>query len=376
MSARKIRGHWFVDLRYGGRRFRKRSPDDSRAGAVAYEATLRGRLSRGEPLVPPPPKPPPPRFQAFAWRWFHTYVETNNKLSEQKAKYLMLRKHLVPSFGPLPLDRIDSLRIEQFKAVRLRSGLSPKTVNNIIAVLAKCLRTAEDWGELERVPKMKPLRVEPPGFDYLSIAEAERLIAAVPDEPWHAMVLVALRTGLRIGELIGLEWGDVNLDNGILTVRRSVFGRHIVSPKSNRIRHIPLTDKAYRTLVEIRQPTGPVFGRVGGVRLNDQLARRTLRRFCIQANLRPIGWHVLRHTFASHLAMSGVSIKVIQELLGHSDVRTTMRYAHLGPSSLHDAVQLLDTPDGFRELLGHSVGNALTAVASQNGEMPRVTGHS
>src|SRR6476659_3839219 len=105
MSARKIRGHWFVDLRYDGRRFRKRSPDDSRAGAVAYEATLRGRLARGEPLVPPPPKPPPPRFDVFAWRWFHTYVETNNKPSEQKAKYLMLRKHLVPSFGPLPLDR-------------------------------------------------------------------------------------------------------------------------------------------------------------------------------------------------------------------------------------------------------------------------------
>jgi integrase len=266
--------------------------------------------------------------------------------------------------------------MEELKAAKLRAGLSPKTINNLLGVLSKCLRTAEEWGELDRVPKTKPLRVPPQRFDFLSIEESDRLIRAVPAYPWDAMVVVALRTGLRIGELIGLEWPDLNLETRILTVRRSIFRNEIVSPKNNRIRHIPLTEQTCRILLPARAPSGPMFSRGGSIRLDDQLARRAMRRLCKQAGLRPIGWHVLRHTFASHLAMAGVSIKVIQELLGHSDVRTTMRYAHLAPSSLHEAVQVLDPKQAADDILGHSVGNTLPVTVFGNAEMPRFVGHS
>lgn len=366
MSARKIRGHWYVDLRHDGRRCRKRSPDDSRAGAVAYEATLRGRLARGESLVPPPQLPPPPRFEVFAWRWYHTYVETNNKPSEQKSKRLNLRNHLIPWFGKRPLDAITPLALEEFKAAKLKTELSPKSINNILAVLGKCLRTAEEWGELDRLPKLRPLKVPPQKFDFLSLEEADRLIGNAHDPQWRAMVTVALRTGLRLGELLGLDWSDVDFEVKLLTVRRSVYLNRFVAPKSNRIRHIPLTNEAASALDALHRSSGGlVFARRGPGPLNHKTPQRVIADLCQQAGIRPVGWHILRHTFASHLAMGGVSIKAIQELLGHSDVRTTMRYAHLAPSVLREAVRVLE-PTRSLNLDGHQMGSSdPTSLARQ-----------
>lgn len=373
MSARKIRGHWYVDLRHENRRIRKRSPDNSRAGALAYEATLRGRLARGQPMVPVLAKPVSrPRFETFAWRWYTVYVQTNNKPSEQKAKRLILRNHLIPAFGRLALDAITTLEVEQFKATKLNAGLSPKSINNFLAVLGKCLRTAEEWGDIDRAPKLKLLRVPPQCFGFLSPDEANRLIRATCDQPWRAMITVALRTGLRVGELVALDWSDVSLETETLTVRRSAFKRQIVSTKSNRIRHIPLTREAQHVLRAIEQPSGPVFHQ-GGKPLDDQIARRFLTKLRKQMGFRPLGWHVLRHTFASHLVTAGVSIKAVQELLGHSDVRTTMRYAHLAPSALRDAVRVLES-SSEDSILGQPVGNTVAAADTRVTETPRLAG--
>jgi integrase len=374
MSARKIRGHWYVDFRHEYQRVRKRSPENSRAGALAYEATLRGRLARGQPMIPAPRQPTAkPRFEAFAWRWYAIYVETNNKPSEQKAKRLILKNHLVPAFGTLTLDAITTLKAEEFKAVKLTTGLAPKSINNCLAVLGKCLRTAEEWNELDRVPKLKLLRVPPQKFDFLSREEAERLIRTTQEQPWRAMITVALRTGLRLGELIALDWSDVNVETRLLTVRRSAFKRQIVSTKSNRIRHIPFTKETERALRAIQQPSGAVFNQCGRS-VDDQSARRAIARLSKEAGIRHIGWHVLRHTFASHLVTAGVSIKAVQELLGHSDVRTTMRYAHLAPSALHDAVRVLEPTVALDDILGQPVGTALGIAERHKTETPQFMG--
>jgi len=375
MSARKFRGHWYVDLRHEDQRIRKRSPENSRAGALTYEATLRGRLARGQPAIPIQQQPTAkPRFEAFAWRWYSVYVETNNKPSEQKAKRLILRNHLIPVFGKLALDAITTLKSEEFKATKLKTGLAPKSINNMLAVLGKCLHTAEEWGDLDRAPKFKLLRVPPQRFDYLSPEEANRLIRAAQDQPWRAMITVALRTGLRLGELIALDWSDVNFEANLLTVRRSAYKRQIVSTKSNRIRHIPLTQEARLALRTIQQLSGPVFHR-SGTPVDDQIARRFITKLCQEMPLRPVGWHALRHTFASHLVTARVSIKAVQELLGHSDVRTTMRYAHLAPSALHEAIRVLEPTIVAEEILGQPVGNALSMVATKETKTPLYMGH-
>ena len=176
-----------------------------------------------------------------------------------------------------------------------------------------------------------------------------------------------------MGELVALDWSDVNLETKLLTVRRSAFKRQIVSTKSNRIRHIPLTQEVQQALRAIEQSSGAVFHRCGRS-LDDQIARRFITKLCKQVGLRHIGWHVLRHTFASHLVTAGVSIKAVQELLGHSDVRTTMRYAHLAPSALRDAVRVLEPALAPTRILGQPVGNTLAPAATRTTETPQFMG--
>lgn len=253
MSARKIRNSWWVDFRGEGIRYRRRSPENSQAGAKAYELLLRQRIARGEPLNghEEDQGPPLPTFKEFSEKWYNTYVLTNNKPSGQDSKRASLRAHLVPFFGGMKLPEITSLHIEQFKAAKLESGLLPQTVNNHLTILGKCLRCAEEWGELQHVPKMKSLKVPPQRFDFFSRDESERLLSAIEGPMWYALVLLALRTGLRVSELLGLEWCDIDFDRQLLSLRRSIVRGIVSSPKNNRERHVPLTPQLGQVLFSV-----------------------------------------------------------------------------------------------------------------------------
>jgi len=157
------------------------------------------------------------------------------------------------------------------------------------------------------------------------------------------MILVAMRTGMRMGELLGLRWVDVDLSAGRIYVRQSYVKGHCGLPKSGKPREIPLGDDVIEALGAHRHERGPlVFCDAAGNVLTAGLLGWPLKRAVKRAGLRAIGWHVLRHTFASHLAMRGVPLKVIQELLGHASIVTTMIYAHLAPHVARDAVRVLD----------------------------------
>src|SRR5690349_15360202 len=125
MAARKIKNSWWVDFCFSGVRFRKRSPENSRAGAQAHEIVLRQRLARGENILAKSQSvEQAPRFEEFAWKWFDDYVVTNNKHSEQRTKKYVLTGTLVPFFGKLLITEITSHRIEQFKAQRAKDGIA------------------------------------------------------------------------------------------------------------------------------------------------------------------------------------------------------------------------------------------------------------
>ena len=157
------------------------------------------------------------------------------------------------------------------------------------------------------------------------------------------MIFLALRTGLRYGELSELRWTDVDLKNGRLMVRRSYSHGHVTTPKSGRQREIPLSDQTVTFLKKHRHlKSDLVFCKDDGERHIHRRRDVALKRCCRYAGLRKIGWHTLRHTFASHLAMKGVSLKSIQELLGHATMEMTMRYAHLSPEVNKTAMATLD----------------------------------
>lgn len=329
-----------MDFSYEYVRYRKRSPENSRAGAKAYETLLRHRLAHGEPIRAR--EHAQQTFGQFAGTWFNGYVLTNNKPSEQRQKQLTLEKSLVPFFGKMGIDSIGKKDIELYKAYEQRKGNSNKTINNKLTVMRRCLATAYDWEAMQKVPPaIKPLRCAPPKTDFLTPLEAERLLACAEGVA-HEMILLALRTGMRQGEIRGLQWEAIDWDNRILTVRHSFcdYTQTLTSPKSNRERHIPLADDLFEVLRARRERTGYVFTNRRKLPFPQHSHLRLLQRVQEKAELRKIGWHTLRHTFASHLAAK-VPLRTVQELLGHSTITTTMRYAHVAPSSLRAAIDLL-----------------------------------
>src|SRR5262245_11206063 len=148
---------------------------------------------------------------------------------------------------------------------------------------------------------------------------------------------------MRQGEVFALRWQDVDLVAGRITVRQNVVRGVIGTPKSGKPREIPLGDNVLAALKAHRHLRGPlVFCDLDGDMLTDSELKNPLTHACKRAGLRPVGWHMLRHSFASHLAMRGATLRVIQELLGHASITMTMRYAHLAPEIARDAVRLLD----------------------------------
>lgn len=362
MAVRIIRNWWWVDFRHEGRRYRIRSPENSRAGAKAYEAVVAHRLTNGELATPPAPAPPRVvmRFAAFSRYWFDTYVRTSNKPSSQRSRAHMLRNHLVPAFGGIALNEIATRHVEAYKAEKIRGGLSPKTVNEHLGILSKCLRDARDWDVPVGNLNIRRLRAPKPSYHFLSRPDAARLLAAFRSDRWRAMATLALHTGLRVGELFGLRWEDIDLESGLLSVRQSVVRGIIGTPKSDRERHVPLDAQATAALSAVPRSGTFVFHREDGRPLALSTAEGALRRACARAGLRVIGWHVLRHTYASWLAATGTPVPAIQQLLGHSTIEMTMRYAHLAPSALRDAAAALQryATASTSEFFGQQVGNA------------------
>lgn len=360
MSARKFRDSWWVDLRDPqGQRHRVRSPENSKAGAQAFEAVLRQKLAKGEPIEKERTREKEMTLEKFSAQWFQLYVVVHNKPSEQRNKRLALDKHLLPFFGKMPLGAIGVADIERFKLAKLQENLKAKTINNYLCTLSRCLGSAVDWELLDHKPRIKLLKVEPQPSDYLSHEESIKLVESCDEPMWKQMILLALHTGMRLGELFGLEWSDISFEQKTLTVRQSIVRGHIGTPKSNKIRYIPLTEEVCRLLYEGRGQSGLVFHREDGNPLSHHIAERALDRARKKADLRHIGWHKLRHTFASHLAMEGVSMRAIQELLGHSTIVMTQRYAHLSPSALRDAIVILERrhEKAVTDNFGQPVGN-------------------
>lgn len=340
-----------MDFRFNRSRYRRKSPEDSRRGAEAFEVVLKKRLLNGEDISEDYRKPER-NFDEFAEYWFKTYACTNNKESTLRSKRMILDRHLIPFLKDTPLNSIDTKVIELLKAKKLKEDLAVKTVNNIISVLRTCLQMAHEWGELEMIPKFRWLKVSEQPFDFLNEEECSRLILYAPDQVIKNMIHCAVKTGMRRGEMLGLDWSAVDFNQRTISVRQSLVEGRLDSTKNNRIRHIPMTQDLLALLRSHRKGKGFVFSR-DGKPLTGIGSNKELYKACRDSGIRRIGWHVLRHTFASHLVMRGVPIRAVQALMGHSSIQMTERYSHLTPSTLVDAISVLE---GGNESFGHYVG--------------------
>jgi len=252
------------------------------------------------------------------------------------------------------------LKVDLFK-----KGLKPKTVSNALMVLSRMMKYAVEVGHIQRTPKIRFPHCPEPSFDFLTFEEADLLLSTAREKAseWYGPLFVTLRTGLRRGELFELRWGDVQFRGGppYLRIARSVSKGEVVSTKTSRERNVFLTPATAKYLEGMKQlRTGLVFPGIDGAHVPQNTSDANLRRICSLAGLREIGWHVMRHTYASHLAMNGVSLQTIQQQLGHTTMQMTLRYAHLSPDSVSGAVAVLDGVEvvGLRQQNGNTRGQA------------------
>jgi integrase len=231
---------------------------------------------------------------------------------------------------------------------RLKHSLesrSAKTVNNVLTVLNTLLKQAVAWDLIERMPcTIRLLPIAKSSARFHDFDDYERLVeAAREDQQAFLIVLLGGEAGLRCGEMMALEWADVNLVKRQLCVQRSEWKGHVTAPKGGRLRYVPLTSRLTTALRKHRHLRGPrVLCSDNGTPLTQREVQGLVARAARRANLQNNGVHVLRHTFCSHLAMRGAATRAIQELAGHQEIVTTQRYMHLSPAAIEGAIRLLD----------------------------------
>ena len=234
---------------------------------------------------------------------------------------------------------------------RLKSHLrdrSPKTVNNVLTVLNVLLKKAVEWDVVDRMPcTIRLLPIPKPSAGFYDFNDYERLVEAAKPEPnAYLIVLLGGEAGLRCGEMMALEWRDVDLGKRQICVQRSEWKGHVTVPKGGRLRYVPMTVRLATALRDHRHLRGVrVLSRRDGSSVSADVVKHYVERAARRAQLAANGVHRLRHTFCSHLAMRGAPARAIQELAGHQDLITTQRYMHLSPAAIEGAIRLLDGPN-------------------------------
>jgi len=252
-------------------------------------------------------------------------------------------KALEKAFGRFPLISFTTLDVERFVAAMLASGKKPATVNRHLATLKHMFTKAEEWEMvseqvLKKVRKVKQLQENNRRLRYLSTQECCDLINACKPH-LKPIVITALNAGMRKEEILSLEWDrHVDLKHGFILLDVTKNGER---------REIPLNRMIRETLQGlVRHLNSPyVFVDRDGKRFKD--IKKSFHAACRIAGIKDFRFHDLRHTFASHLIMSGVDITTVKELLGHKSLVMTMRYAHLAPGHKAKAVESLYNRNGY-----------------------------
>jgi integrase len=301
-------------------------------------------------------------FGQFAERWLEEYAKPRLKPSTLDSYQRHFDLHLLPALGRFPLAAISTGRIEELVNELLASGLSPKSVNNALVPLKLSLKHAVRWGYLRANPAEPVRRVPVPHqeMEALTPEQVRRLLAAADEDSW-LLLLIAVFTGLRRGEILALQWGDVDWRTKQLRVRRSLWKGQFVGPKTKRsIRTVDLAPQVLAALREARPDRTPdelhaqlVFSGANGRPLDpDNMVKRRFHPALERAELPRVRFHDLRHTYASLLIAAGEHPKYVQAQLGHASIQTTLdRYGHLLPGAYsHGGERLEKTVLGEDEL--------------------------
>ena len=265
---------------------------------------------------------------------YRSWIEGRQRSAKVKG-YII--GQLVKRFGNLPLRRFSTALVEQLQTDNINRGLKHASNNKVLNVLKAIFTKAVDWEMVEsetlkRVRKVKQLP-ENKRLRFISKTECQELIS-VCDPHLRPIVVTALNTGMRKGEIFNLKWDNVDLKHGFILLEITKNGER---------REIPINDTLRSTLQGItRRLDVPYvfFDPATGKSYQD--LKRSFKSALRRAKIQDFHFHDLRHTFASLLVMAGVDLTTASRLLGHKDIKMTLRYAHLAPSHITRAVNILD----------------------------------
>ena len=308
--------------------------------------------------------------------WLNEYARHNIKTHTRATYELLIEKHVIPRIGScllskLTVDKIQSFYNEKHKSGRLdgRGGLDPKTIRNIHSMLHSALDQAvkndlipKNPTEFVTLPKL-----EKKGIRYLTPEEQQELIKACRDERLGFSIILTLYTGLRLGELLGLQWRDIDFENNLLSVNRT-FNRVknfdpnkdsktelvLGTPKSkNSIRTIPLNklimgefhaykshqDKEKSDAGEAYQDLDFVFANPIGAPIEPRTYQDFFKRMIKKAQIKDTNFHALRHTFATRALELNLPIKVVSQIMGHANIQITLdTYTHVSTDYMREAM--------------------------------------
>jgi integrase len=316
----------------------------------AHEKLIKALADRDQGLVFQGEKQ---KVSAFLDRWLNGSVKGYVKPSTFESYERMIRNHIGPALGHKQLRTLAPDHVQYFYQSKLDNGLAPGTVRLMHGILHKALEQAVKWGAVPRnvckavtPPKPNPEEIHP-----LDAEQAKRLLEAAHENRLEALYVLAVTAGLRVGELLGLKWEDLELDAVTLRVRRTRSqarsGPTFTAPKNGKGRSIKLTQWAVEALKVHKAGQNAERLKAGNLwRDNDlvfcthigkpldfrNLATASFKPLLEKAGLPDIRFHDLRHTCATLLLSRGHHPKLVQELLGHASVAITLdRYSHVLP---------------------------------------------
>ncbi|MDP9477167.1 MAG: site-specific integrase [Actinomycetota bacterium] len=297
-------------------------------------------------------------------RWLKDVEDTVRRSTHEGYEYAV-GPHIKPALGRIKLKDLTPAHVRWFYRERLDSGRAPATVHKLHVVLHKALKAAVADGLIPRnaAAGLKLPRITREEIDPLTEEQARLLLETVRGDRLEALYVLALNTGMRQGELLALKWDDVDLERGVLRVRRTLTHADkafvLGEPKTkNSRRTIRLTPRAVDVLrvhlscqleeIEamgsLYQPGGLIFATEAGTIINpSNLRNRSFKLLLKRAGLPPIRFHDLRHTCATLLLGRDVNAKVVSEMLGHSSISITLDiYSHLLPDMQEKAAKALE----------------------------------
>ncbi len=321
---------WYYDFMYNGVRYRNIGGTTKTQALRVLEKMRAEVINNDYGLIQ---KASNPKIENFA----NIYLERRKYLRFHKRDAQSV-KNLLKSFSGKNLSSVTPANIEDYIGKRIKGGVSNATINRELTCLKRMFSLAIKWNDAKQNPvKEIKLLEEPPGRTrFLSENEAQTLLS-VASEHIIPIIITALNTGMRLGEILSLKWNQVHLDNVIDPLIE------LTTTKNNQKRFIFLNDTMIERLNELPRKSDFVFLSTKGKPLKS--VKKPFQRAIKMAEISDFRFHDLRHTFASHYVMSGGDLISLKEILGHSSLKMVERYSHL--ASAYKRKMLNRLPEEF-----------------------------